>query len=126
MRSLLTPIALMLALTAFSVWHASSVEAEVARWTAQLTEIDALAAAGDWAEAAEKLAVSYDDWHRRHGYLTMTIHHDMVADAEAMYLRAVSFALEEDTKEFRAELAGLRSHLRFLAEAESFRPENVL
>ena len=126
MRSLFPPVALMLVLTGFSVWHSLAVEKDVARWTAQLTEIDTLAAEESWAEVSAKLADAYDDWHRRHGYLTATIHHDMVADAEAMYLRAVSFALEEDVKEFRAEVAGLRAHLRFLAEAESFRPENVL
>ena len=126
MRSLLAPLALMAALTGLTFWHAGTVDRDVTRWTAQLTEIDRLAASEDWPQVRNALSVSYGDWRQCRRYLTTMTHHDMVSAAESMYCRARAFAQEEDPIEFRAELAGLMSQLRTLAESESFLPENIL
>ena len=96
------------------------------RWRAQLAQAEALAQAEDFSGAAALLADSYRDWSRHQTYLHIVTEHDAVDDAEAMYRRAMAFAEEQESSEFRAELADLQDQLRLLAEMERFSLKNVL
>ena len=88
--------------------------------------MEELAAAENWRSAADALAESYKDWSGSQVYLHIVSEHDAVDDAEAMYRRAMAFALEQEPSEFRAELADLQDQLRLLAEMERFSLKNVL
>ena len=125
-RMLLPPIFVLAALLAFSLWNIRHMEGETDRWREQLQAADRLALSGEWAEALDALWESYDDWSHSQTYLHIVSHHDAVDDAEAMYRRAMAFALEKEPSEFRAELADLQDQLRLLAEMERFSLKNIL
>lgn len=126
MKSFLPPIALLALLLCATAWNSAVMSRETARWADQLEQADALADNGDWITARETLREGYTDWCSRQTYLHIVEEHDVVDGAEAMYRRAWAFALTEELTEFRAEVAGLRSQLRLLAEMERFSIKNVL
>lgn len=125
-KALLPPIAVLLAILGFSVWNGRVMTAEADRWQAQLYRAEAFAQESRWADAAEALRSSYEDWSARQVYLHIVTEHEAVDDADAMYRRAMAFAAEQEASEFRAELADLRTQLRLLAEMERFSLKNVL
>lgn len=125
-RSYLPSLALLVLILTFSLWSSSSISADTRRWRQQLDQADTLAQQENWPAAAEVLSGSYRDWTARQGKLHILLRHDAINDAEAMYLRAMAFAATEEPREFRAELADLRSQLRLLAELEQLSLKNVL
>ena len=110
MKRCLPPLAVLAAILVLSLWNGRVMERRTSRWQA--------------AEAA--LTDSYSDWSRSQTYLHIVTEHDAVDDAEAMYRRAMAFAQEQESSEFRAELADLQDQLRLLAEMERFSLKNIL
>ena len=96
------------------------------RWSGQIEASESLAQAGRWNAASAALQGSYADWSASQTYLHIVAEHEAVDGAEAMYRRAAAFAAEEESSEFRAELADLRNQLRLLAEMERFSVKNIL
>lgn len=116
-------LALLLALCLFSgAWLTQRCDG----WAAQLNEIDRRAQADDWEEAEELLESLYGDWLQVQLWLHITMEHDELDEAEALFCRALVLAEEEDSVEFRAHIADLLSQLQLLAEMERVRVENVL
>lgn len=126
MKACLPPLAVLTAILAFSLWNSGAMTADTIRWRAQLQQADALVQAEDWPGAVSALTDSYEDWSRRQTYLHIVSQHGAVDGAEAMYRRCLAFAAVREESECRAELAGLRSQLRLLAEMERFNVKNVL
>ena len=125
-RPWLIPLAVLTAILAFCLWNSAAMTGHTDRWRAQLAQAEALAQAEDFSGAAALLADSYRDWSRHQTYLHIVTEHDAVDDAEAMYRRAMAFAEEQESSEFRAELADLQDQLRLLAEMERYSLKNVL
>lgn len=125
-RAILVPIAMLGAVLAFSLWNSAAMSAHVLRWQGQLCQAGELARQGAWAEAAEALEDSYQDWSGQKAYLHIVAEHDAAGSVEAMYRRAKAFLSVQEDSEFLAELAGLQEQLQRLAEMEEFRIENVL
>ena len=126
MKGFLTPLAILAALLGLSLWNASCMASDTARWRDQLAQADVLAQSGDWTGAEDALEASYDDWADRQTRLHIVTKHDAVDDAEAMYRRALAFAAGREPDEFRAEIADLRDQLRLLAEMERPDIRNIL
>ena len=125
-RSYLPPLAILTGILAFALWCGTSTQTDVQRWQDQLEQAEALSLREDWDGAAEILSAGYRDWLTRQFWLHIIQRHDVLNDAEAMYLRALAFASAEEESEFRAELADLRTQLRILAEMEQFGLKNIL
>ena len=125
-RDMLPPLAVLAVILAFALWNSAAITERTQRWRNQLQQVEALAATENWQAAGNTLAESYKDWSGSQVYLHIVSEHDAVDDAEAMYRRAMAFALEQESSEFRAELADLRDQLRLLAEMERFSLKNVL
>ena len=125
-RALLPPLGMLAILLAFSLWTGGTIRTDTLRWRQQLQQADVLAQQEDWPAAAAHLADSYRDWSHQQKKLHILLRHDAIDNAEAMYLRAMAFAATREPNEFRAELAGLCSQLRLLAELEQFSLKNVL
>lgn len=125
-RAVLLPAIVLGAVLAFALWNSSTMSICVLRWQEQIHQAGELACQGAWAEAAEALEDSYQDWSGKQAYLRIVTEHDAANSAEMMYLRAMAFASVQEDSEFLAELAGLQEQLRLLAEMEQFRLENVL
>ena len=125
-KSLAVPLAVLGVILAFALWNSRCVTAETDHWREQLRQADILAQAGEWERAAAALSDSYGDWSARQTYLHIVAEHDAIDGAESMYRRAMAFAIEQESSEFRAELADLQDQLRLLAEMERFSLKNVL
>ena len=125
-RDMLPPLAVLAVILAFALWNSAAITERTQRWRNQLQQAEALAATENWQAAGNTLADSYKDWSGSQVYLHIVSEHDAVDDAEAMYRRAMAFALEQESSEFRAELADLQDQLRLLAEMERFSLKNVL
>lgn len=116
-------LALLLALClCSSVWLTRRCDS----WTDQLQQIDRCARADDWEEAEALLETLYGDWLQVQLWLHVTMEHEELDAAEALFCRARVLAEEEDSVEFRAHIADLLSQLQLLAELEQIRLENVL
>ena len=125
-RDMLPPLAVLVVILAFALWNSAAITNHTQRWRDQLQQVEELAAAENWRSAADALAESYKDWSGSQVYLHIVSEHDAVDDAEAMYRRAMAFVEEQESSEFRAELADLQDQLRLLAEMERFSLKNVL
>ena len=125
-RDMLPPLAVLAVILAFALWNSAAITERTQRWRNQLQQAEALAATESWQAAGNTHADSYKDWSGSQVYLHIVSEHDAVDDAEAMYRRAMAFALEQESSEFRAELADLQDQLRLLAEMERFSLKNVL
>ena len=125
-RDMLPPLAVLVVILAFALWNSAAITGCTKRWRGQLQHTEELAASENWQAAVDALSKSYADWSGSQVYLHIVSEHDAVDDAEAMYRRAMAFALEQESSEFRAELADLQDQLRLLAEMERFSLKNVL
>ena len=125
-RDMLPPLAVLVVILAFALWNSAVITGHTQRWRDQLQQAEALALDENWQAAGDALAKSYEDWSERQVFLHIVSEHEAVDDAEAMYRRAMAFAAEQESSEFRAELADLQDQLRLLAEMERFSLKNVL
>lgn len=125
-RDMLPPLTVLAVILAFSLWNSAAITNHTQRWRDQLQQVEELATSENWQAAGSALSESYMDWSGRQVYLHIVSEHDAVDDTEAMYRRAMAFAIEQESSEFRAELADLQDQLRLLAEMERFSLKNVL
>ena len=125
-RDMLPPLAVLAVILAFALWNSAAITERTQRWRNQLQQVETLAAGENWQAAGDALSESYADWGESQVYLHIVSEHEAVDDAEAMYRRAMAFAQEQESSEFRAELADLQDQLRLLAEMERFSLKNVL
>lgn len=125
-KDMLPPVGVLAVILAFALWNSAVITGHTQRWRDQLQQAEALALDEDWQAAGDALAKSYEDWSERQVFLHIVSEHEAVDDAEAMYRRAMAFAAEQESSEFRAELADLQDQLRLLAEMERFSLKNVL
>lgn len=125
-KAILPPIAVLTAILAFSLWNSHSMTQKTNHWRSQLRQAEAWALAENWSAAEAALTESYDAWSSCQTYLHIVSEHDAVDDAEAMYRRAMAFAVSQEPSEFHAEIADLQDQLCLLAEMERFSIKNVL
>ena len=125
-KDMLPPVGVLAVILAFALWNSAVITGHTQRWRDQLQQAEALALDENWQAAGGALAKSYEDWSERQVFLHIVSEHEAVDDAEAMYRRAMAFAAEQESSEFRAELADLQDQLRLLAEMERFSLKNVL
>ena len=125
-KNMLPPVGVLAVILAFALWNSAVITGHTQRWRDQLQQAEALALDENWQAAGDALAKSYEDWSERQVFLHIVSEHEAVDDAEAMYRRAMAFAAEQESSEFRAELADLQDQLRLLAEMERFSLKNVL
>ena len=125
-KDMLPPVGVLAVILAFALWNSAVITGHTQRWRDQLQQAEALALDENWQAAGNALAKSYEDWSERQVFLHIVSEHEAMDDAEAMYRRAMAFAAEQESSEFRAELADLQDQLRLLAEMERFSLKNVL
>ena len=125
-KDMLPPVGVLAVILAFALWNSAVITGHTQRWRDHLQQAEALALDENWQAAGDALAKSYEDWSERQVFLHIVSEHEAVDDVEAMYRRAMAFAAEQESSEFRAELADLQDQLRLLAEMERFSLKNVL
>ena len=125
-KDMLPPVGVLAVILAFALWNSAVITGHTQRWRDQLQQAEALALDENWQAAGDALAKTYEDWSERQVFLHIVSEHEAMDDAEAMYRRAMAFAAEQESSEFRAELADLQDQLRLLAEMERFSLKNIL
>ena len=126
MKKWMLPLGVLAAVRVLAAWNDAAMEHLTQRLCRELTQCAALGGAEDWDGASAALKDCYQDWTDHQAYLHIVLQHDAVDGAEAMFRRAEAFAETEEISEFRAELAGLISQLRLLAEMEHLSIKNIL
>ena len=126
MKSFAIPTAVLAALLALCLWNGRWLTAQCEEWTAQLQVINDLAQHDQWDTAQAQLEQLYGRWQQAQTWLHITMEHDALNEAEGLFRRALVLAEEEDSVEFRAHVADLRSALQLLCEMEQVRAENIL
>ena len=126
MKSFVIPAAVLAALLALSLWNGQWLTARCESWTAALTAIDNCAEEDAWETAEAQLDTLYENWQQVQTWLHITMEHEALNEAEALFCRAAVLAEEEDSVEFRAHIAELTSALQVLREMQQVRLENVL
>ena len=126
MKYFALPCAVLAVILALCVGNAIWQNEKCQSWTGQLSTIDALAADDQWDDAAQALSALYADWQDAQTWLHITVEHDELDDAETLFCCSMVLAEEQDSVEFRAHLADLRSQLQLLAEMERVSVKNVL
>ena len=113
-------------LLAGAVWNSRTLNARIARWTAQLDRTEGLAAAERWAEVRAVLAQSEAEWQTSRTYLHIVCRHDAAGGAEELYHRCLSLAQTQERSAFLEELTALRDQLASLGEMERLSLGNIL
>ena len=126
MKYFALPCAVLAVILALCVGNAIWQNEKCQSWTGQLSTIDALAADDQWDNAAQALSALYKDWQSAQTWLHITVEHEELDDAETLFCCSMVLAEEQDSVEFRAHLADLRSQLQLLAEMERVSVKNVL
>ena len=126
MKSFVIPALVLAALLGLSLWNGRWLTQRCGTWDEELTAIDNLVLQAQWDAAEEQLTQLYRDWQRCGLWLHVTTKHEALNEAEGLFCRAMVLAEEEDSVEFRAHIAELRSALQLLQEMEQVRLENIL
>ena len=126
MKSFAIPAAVLAALLGLCLWNGWWLTQRCGEWDAELSAIDKLVLQEEWEAAEARLEGLYGHWQRRGLWLHITMEHDALNEAEGLFRRALVLAEEEDSVEFRAHIADLRSALQLLCEMEQVRAENIL
>ena len=126
MRAFIPPLALLMLLAGFSVWHAHTITACAENCVTGIDDANRFSEEENWPAARTALTASHMQWRQYRRYLRITVAHNIVDAVDSMYSRAQAFAETEEITEFCAETAGLRVQLLQLSEAESLLLENIL
>ena len=126
MKSFVISCAVLASLLALSLWNGRWLTARCEEWTAALAAIDDRAEEDAWETAETQLQALYEDWQQVQTWLHITVEHEVLNEAEALFCRAAVLAEEEDSVEFRAHIADLTAALQVLCEMQQVRVENVL
>lgn len=126
MKKWMLPLGVLVLLFALSLWNSASMDRVTGQLCDTLSQCSALGKAEKWDGASEVLQQTYQDWTRHQVYLHIVLEHSAVDGAEAMFHRAMAFAVTEEPSEFCAEIAGLISQLSLLAEMEQLSIKNIL
>ena len=126
MKSYLYPALLLTLLLAACLGNSFWLSQRCSDWNEALESIDRCAVADDWEEAELQLEALYSDWLRVQTWLHITIEHEALDEAQALFCRSKVLAEEEDSVEFRAHIAELHSQLILLCELEQVSINNIL
>ena len=126
MKRALTPCLLLAGILSLCLFNSARLTRRCSDWDRQLEAIDACCTADDWPAARMQLDSLYGQWQSAQPWLHIILDHDQLNAAQALFRRAQVLAQEEDSVEFRAHVADLRSQLMLLAEMEQPRAENIL
>ena len=126
MRSFFLSASLLAAMLLLTLANSRHLERLTGEWIARLDQADLALDAQDWPAAAEASRAAYDQWQANQFYLHITVRHEELDQAQALFLQLLVLCDEEDAPEARLHLADLRSQLQLLAEMERLSIPNIL
>ena len=126
MRSYRVPLFLLALMLSACLINSVWLSRRCAGWTEALDAIDRYTLTDNWEAAERQLENLYLDWLEVQTWLHITIEHEELDKAEALFCRSMVLVEEKDSVEFRAHIADLHSQLHLLCELEQLSIANVL
>lgn len=126
MKYFYIPCAILALILALSLLNANAMGNYIADWCEELDAAQQAADGGNWAEAEQRVAAVHEAWDKKQSYFHIVSVHAELDEAEALLAKSLSFALERDEAEFRANTAELVTQLRLLSEIQEVSIKNIL
>lgn len=126
MKVLRIPCFVLLFLLAASLINSVCLSRRCDGWLAALDSVDAAAQQESWDGVRQQLDTLYQEWDGVQTWLHVIITHEELDTAQSLFDTTLVLGEEEDSVEFRAHLAELRSQLQLLTEMERISIKNVL
>ena len=126
MKYFYIPCAILALILALSLYNTETMDNYVTAWCEELNAAQEAADGGDWAEAEAQIRSVHEVWDEKQSYFHIVSVHAELDEAEALLAKSLSFALEQDDAEFRANTAELITQLRLLSEIQEISVKNIL
>ena len=126
MKYFYIPCAILALILALSLYNTETMDRYVTAWCEELNAAQEAADGGDWAEAEAQIRSVRSAWEDKQSYLHIVSVHAELDEAEALLAKSLSFALDQDDAEFRANTAELITQLRLLSEIQEVSIKNIL
>ena len=126
MKFFAIPCAILALILALSLFNANAMDNYVADWCEELDAAQTAADGGNWAEAEQLVRSVHEIWDEKQSYFHIVSVHAELDEAEALLAKSLSFALDRDDAEFRANTAELITQLHLLSEIQEVSIKNIL
>ena len=126
MKRLWIACGILAILFAATLYNASYLNRLTASLADQLTQAEACAEAGAWAEAARLTEGAFDEWESHTLYLHVLLRHADTDDVNSSFQEVGEFITCQEGGEYSAANARLITQIRLLYEAEQLSLKNIL
>lgn len=126
MKRLWIACGILAVLFAATLYNASYLDRLTDSLSDQLTQAEACAEAGDWAEAARLTEGAFDEWESHTLYLHVLLRHADTDDVNSSFQEVGEFITCQESGEYSAANARLMTQIRLLYEAEQLSLKNIL
>ena len=126
MKYFYIPCAILALILALSLCNAKAMDSCVSDWCEELDAAQTAANGGNWAEAERRIRSVHEAWDEKQSYFHIVSVHAELDEAEALLAKSLSFVLEQDGAEFRANTAELITQLHLLSEIQEVSIKNIL
>ena len=126
MKYFYIPCSILVLILSLSLLNARLMERSTDEWCDMLTQAQEAAAQDDWTKAGQILSDIHNAWDEKQSYFHIVSVHAELDEAEALLAKSLSFALDQDDAEFRANTAELITQLRLLSEIQEVSIKNIL
>ena len=126
MKRLWIACGILAALFAATLYNAGYLDRLTASLSDRLTQAEARAEAGDWAEAARLTEDAFRDWESHTLYLHVLLRHADTDDINSGFQEVAELIAAQEHGEYSAANARLITQIRLLYEAEQLSLKNIL
>ncbi|WP_294552206.1 DUF4363 family protein [uncultured Pseudoflavonifractor sp.] len=126
MKRLWIACGILAAIFAATLYNASYLNRFTASLSDRLTQAEAWAEAGNWAEAARLTEDAFQAWESHNLYLHVLLRHSDTDDINSSFQEVGEFISCQESGEYSAANARLITQIRLLYEAEQLSLKNIL
>lgn len=126
MKRLWIACGILAALFAATLYNAGYLDRLTASLSDRLTQAEARAEAGGWAEAARLTEDAFRDWESHTLYLHVLLRHADTDDINSGFQEVAELIAAQEHGEYSAANARLITQIRLLYEAEQLSLKNIL
>ena len=126
MKTYKIPLAVLIALVALALINGGIITRQCTRWRTQTEAMDALARAGQWAQAEETwktLSASWESWEK---YLQIVTEHNEVETVDAIMKECRVLLHQQNSDTLSLSVAQLDGHFTHLGEMQALSVSNLL
>ena len=126
MKKLWWAVGALILLCALSLWNSSAIHTLTDRLAASLTQAEALAGQGSWAQAEALTRDAMEEWENASGYLYTVLRHSDTNAIQSGFRQALAYLEHRDEAEYASASAELIVQIKLLADMEGLTLRNVL